>query len=408
MHDVFGDRLRDLRIRAGLTIEALAGASGVSVRAISDTERGRNRAPRARTVAALAAALRLGPGDAAAFAALARAGWDPGVPAGRPRAGELPRRTAEFVGREAELAVLGDRVTTEAPASVTVLHGPPGVGKTALAIRAAELHRHRFPGGALHVDLRGTAPEPAAPGDVQAVLFRALGVPPRRIAADADERAGQLRALLGRRRCLLVLDDAAGEAQVRELLPGAGSVLITSRRPLGGLAAVRRCAVTPLPLADAVALLRTAGAEPGTEEELVAVARLCGHLPLALRLAANRLAGGGTGRLIAELADADRRLTALSTEDTGVEAAFAVSYERLGGPARTLFRRLAWVPTEPFGAADLAGYDPLTAEDLLEELLDSGLLQPEGADRYRMHELIRLYAAGRLRAEEPWHRSHSA
>ncbi|GAB3828234.1 helix-turn-helix domain-containing protein [Dactylosporangium cerinum] len=402
----FGPRLRDLRVRAGLTIEALAEASGVSVRAISDTERGRSRAPQPRTVAALAAGLGLAPADTEAFTELGRSGRETTVTAGRPRSCELPRRSVHFVGRDAELAVIGRRVAAGS-AKVTVLYGPPGVGKTALAIRVAEQHRDRFPDGCYYLDLRGTEPEPVTTGDALTVLLKALGVHSRQVARDEDERAGQLRALLAGRRCLLILDNAGGEAQVRGLLPGGGAncVLVTSRRALGGLEAVRRHPIASLRPEESAALLESVGGGGGTAEATATLAQLCGHLPLALHIAGTRLAGRGSmADLVAELSDANRRLATLSASGSGVEAAFAVSYAQLAGPARTTFRRLAQVPTvsfAPAAAAVLAGCDVFTAEDQLEELLDLGLLQPEGAERYRFHDLIRLFATDRLRTEEP-------
>ncbi|XVV12132.1 tetratricopeptide repeat protein [Actinoplanes sp. CA-131856] len=371
-----------------MTIEGLAEASGVSARAISDMERGRSRTPQSRTVSALAKVL----GDDQDLGELAKAGRET-VTTGRPRMCDLPRRSGHFVGRDGELGAIGAGwadLMVSGPTPVTVVHGPPGVGKTGLAIRAAELHRELFPDGCFYLDLRGTEPDGGATlGEAQTTLLRALGVSTRQIGRGDEERTGQLRSILAHRRCLVILDNAGGEGQVRGLLPGAGggAVVVTSRRVLGGLEAVQRIALMPLNAGDSVELL--GGAGPAVEE----IARLCGHLPLALRIAA-------TLHDRDALTDADRRLAML----TPVESAFAASYAQLPETARTVFRRLAHVPTLSFSAAAaavLAERDPHEAEDVLEELLDLGLLQPEGHDRYRFHDLIRLFARGRLRDEEP-------
>ncbi|MEV4344114.1 helix-turn-helix domain-containing protein [Actinoplanes sp. NPDC049596] len=372
----FGGRLRELRVRRGLTIEGLAEASGVSARAISDMERGRSRAPRPRTVAALSGAL----GGDGTLVELARAGRETSS-AGRPRMCDLPRRSGHFVGRGDELAAIAEHWADVSP--VTVVHGAPGVGKTGLALKVAELHEQRFPDGRFYLDLRGTEPGGGVPvGEAQTMLLRALGVSSRLIARGEPERTGQLRAILAERRCLVILDNAGREAQVRGLM-GATTV-VTSRRVLGGLEAVRRVALAPLSTAEAVELLGEAGSEE--------TARLCGCLPLALRIAATLDDQN-------QLTDPDRRLEVL----TPVENAFDASYRHLPETARTVFRRLAHVPTLSFSAAAaavLAERDLYDAEDVLEELLELGLLQPEGHDRYRFHDLIRLYARARLRAEE--------
>ncbi|MEU7823698.1 helix-turn-helix domain-containing protein [Catellatospora sp. NPDC049133] len=407
----FGERLREIRQSAGMTIEELSAASGVSGRAISDMERGHSRAPQERTLAALTGALGLADPDRAGLVALVRA-ERAGSRVGRPRTGELPRGIGDFVGREQELRELrGHAASGGGRTPVALVHGQPGLGKTALAIRAAEQMRDLFPDGQVYLDLRGTDPEPMGAGEALRRLLRALGVESRGIAEDEQERAGQLRAITRERRCLLVLDNAADEGQVRPLLPGAGAgmVVVTSRRLLGGLAGVLRIGLTPLTPAESAQLLRAVAGRafdqaPGYE--LGAVTRLCGHLPLALRIAGTRLAsrpGWTMGHLAGRLADADRRLANLQVGDLGVAAAFALSYAQLSGPAKVLFRRLAHVPGADFAAAHaavLAEVDTADAEDRLDELTELGLLQHEGCERYRFHDLIRLYAADRLRCEE--------
>ncbi|MDH6466344.1 transcriptional regulator with XRE-family HTH domain/tetratricopeptide (TPR) repeat protein [Micromonospora sp. A200] len=410
----FGQRLREFRQSAGMTIEDLSEASGVSGRAISDMERGHSRAPQERTLAAVADALKLSDGDRAGLVELARSERSESR-VGRPRVGELPRGASDFVGRARELELLHRHALAASvggPTPVAVVHGQPGLGKTAFAVRAAEQLREGFPDGQFYLDLRGTDPVPTPVGEALTRLLRALGVNPRRIADDEQERASQLRAILAERRCLLVLDNAADEGQVRPLLPGlgAGMVVVTSRRLLGGLEGVLRIGLAPLTSGESAALLRAIVGEASdraAEQELRAVVRLCGHLPLALRIAGTRLAsrpGWTMGHLAERLSDADRRLANLSVGDLGVAAAFELSYAQLSNPAKAMFRRLAHVPGVDFAApiaAVLTQVELFDAEDQLAELVDLGLLQPEGFDRYRFHDLIRLFAADRLRGEEP-------
>ncbi|MEV6346319.1 helix-turn-helix domain-containing protein [Actinoplanes sp. NPDC051851] len=409
--DSFGARLRSLRRAAGLTMEQLAEASGVSARAISDMERGHSRAPQARTLTALAQGLGLDPAQLGVLEETAR--QQRSHSAGRPRLCEPPRAIHDFVGRADEL----DQMRRHAlaglgPAPVTVVHGQPGLGKTALAVRLADQLKDRYPDGCYYLDLRGTDAEPVAPGEALLRLLRAMEVGSRRIAESDDERSSQLRAVLSERRCLLVLDNAGSEAQVRPLLPGDGESLavVTSRRVLGGLDGVLRIALQPLAPAESAAMLRAIAvqaADPRAAAQVEAVARLCGHLPLALRIAGNRLAtrpAWTVESLVARLTDADRRLANLSTGDLGVAAAFALSHAQLSVPARGLFRRLAHVPGVDFAApvaAVLTENGPDDAADGLDELVDLGLLQQSGPERYRFHDLIRLFAQERLRIEEP-------
>ncbi|WP_344820088.1 helix-turn-helix domain-containing protein, partial [Actinoplanes cyaneus] len=258
----FGSRLRELRRAAGLTMEQLAETSGVSARAISDMERGHSRTPQARTLSALAGGLGLAPeelGDLADTVREQRA-----RAAGRPRLCALPRTVGDFVGRASELERLHRHALAGlGQAPVALIHGQPGLGKTALAVRLADQLRDRYPDGLLYLDLRGTDAEPMTPGDALLRLLRALEVGSRRIGETDDERSSQLRAVLGERRCLLVLDNAGSEAQVRPLLPAEGRSLavVTSRRVLAGLPGVERIALAPLTPDESATLLRAIAAQ---------------------------------------------------------------------------------------------------------------------------------------------------
>ncbi|MEV5149857.1 tetratricopeptide repeat protein [Streptomyces sp. NPDC052727] len=423
-HEVaFGPLLRSLRRAKSLTIEALAEASGVSERGIGDLERGRRAAPQRRTVAALADGLGLDDADRERLLAAARAGRSPGYsPVG---VRSFPRGIDDFVGRADELAGLealaerpredrapgkGGGVTDDQPV-VVVIHGPPGAGKTTLALRAARRLADRFPDGQLMVDLRGMDDSPPAPAELMVRVLKAFGVPDRDLAKTGPQAHPALyRQVLADRRCLLVLDNARDEAQVRPLLPGSGGtlVLVTSRRMLTGLDDVHRLPLGRLEPAESAAFLTSlvgearATAEPEALEE---VARLCEHLPLALRIAGNWLAtrtGWTVRRLADRLASEERRLDTLSAGDVRVATAFDLSYRQLTPTAARLFRRLSLVPGPDVGAAcaaRLTGQDVYDTEDTLEELVEAGLLG-SAEDRYRLHDLLCLYGRCRLIAED--------
>ncbi|MFG3043031.1 ATP-binding protein [Streptomyces sp. NPDC048330] len=409
----FGAVLRGLRTRGRLTMEELSEASGVSVRAIGDMERGRSRVPQRRTVVALAEGLALADGDREALLAMVRAARPAPASAGT---GALvpPRVVADFTGRGHELARLreaSERARSGDEVAVWVVSGPPGCGKTTLALKAAADLAETFPDGSFVVDLQGVD-GPEGTDEALLKLLKSLGVSDRRLAQeDQQGRAGLLRALLGDRRCLVVLDNARDERQVRGLLPAGGRslVLVTSRRPLTGLEDVDRLALSAMAQDEAVELLRRILGEERADAEADAVARvaeLCGRLPLALRVAANSLtarSGWTVGHLVRRLADEERRLGALAAGDVRVEAAFELSYRQLTHQAARMLRLLSLVPapdmTTAYGAA-LTATDVFEAEDVMEELVEAGLLQATFTGRYRLHDLIRLFGRDRLSREE--------
>ncbi|MFB7511640.1 tetratricopeptide repeat protein [Streptomyces sp. NPDC056144] len=413
----FGPRLRSLRIRAGLSQERLAHAAAVSVRTLADLERGRTRGPQRRTVRALARAMELGTAEeelleSAAARGRPRPGTRTDLTSSAPLA--LPRDAADFTARSQDVAALRGLAATADPAHppVAVVSGSPGLGKTAFAVHAAHLLAADFPDGRFWLDLRGMDPRPVAPGDALARLLRAVGVAERSLPRDLDDRSGLWRSLVAGRRMLLVLDNAVDEGQVRPLLPGTGASLtvVTSRHALAGLEAVHRFELPLLRREEAVELLsRIVGAERVTREAQAArdLADLCGRLPLAIRIAGQRLAARPRerlARLAALLEDEERRLDALQAGDLRVRAAFSMSYRQLDPAARLLLRRgaLATGPYfSPETAALLSGTPLADTRLRLEALCDKGLLQADpAAERYGFHDLLGLFAAERLAAED--------
>jgi DNA-binding SARP family transcriptional activator/tetratricopeptide (TPR) repeat protein len=343
----------------------------------------------------------------------------PVAPATPPPA-QLPPDIADFTGREEHMAWLCAALDPQRAATATavaVVSGKPGIGKSALAVHVAHRLRPEFPDGQLHVDLGGAERQPLPPEDVLDRFLRALGVGGAAIPTEPEERRDLYRSRLADRRVLVVLDNAADEAQVRPLLPGGPgcAVVVTGRARLAGLDGALRLDLDVLDSGQATDLLaRIAGPERVAAEPdaAAAIVALCGHLPLAVRVAGARLAVRGHWRLadLAELlADERHRLDELAIADIEVRAGLALSYQGLDDQGGRLFRRLgllaaptvaAWV------AAAVLDLPLATAQRLLDDLVDAHLIEAAGTDtagqvRYRFHDLVRLYARERADAEEP-------
>jgi tetratricopeptide (TPR) repeat protein/transcriptional regulator with XRE-family HTH domain len=420
---VFARLLRAHRLGALLTQEQLAERAGVSPRTIRELEHGRVRKPRLDSVRLLADALGLAGTTRVEFHTAARsadgaeAAHQPAVPF------LLPPDIADFTGRADVVAQLGallagdpDGVRSTAMV-VAAVAGGGGVGKTALAVHVAHRVRSRFLDGQLYVDLYGAEPSPADPRDVLGRFLRALGVDATAVPEGLDERAELYRSLLADRRVLVVLDNAAGEAQVLPLLPGSPTcgVLVTSRTPLTGLAGVRRFELGVLPAGQATELLgRIVGAERvAAEPQATAeLARLCGWLPLALRVAGARLAARPhwqLTQLVQRLADERQRLDELTHGHLAVRASLEFSYRSLEPAAQLLFGRLGLLAapdTAAWVAAALLDSSIERAQELADRLVDARLLEVARRDaggqaRYRLHDLVRVYARERAEAEDP-------
>lgn len=357
--------------------------------------------------------------DASLMPARAQRGHD-GL--ARPVPAELPSATPGFVGRERELQVLDRMSGTRgegATCPLAVVTGTAGVGKSALATTWAHRAAHGFPDGQLYAPLRGFDAEraPLAPAEALTSMLKALGVAADAIPVDLDDRAALYRSLLADRRVLVLLDNARDSDQVRPLLPGGSQsmVVITSRRRLDGLVVRSGARVLPLetlPTETAVQLIDRAGAPSGSASEPAAtrqLAALCGGLPLALRIAAARLAANPGRRvtdLVHELADERDRLHGLDIDDadTSVRRAFDISYRDLPPTHRATFRLLGLVPGHTFSVhavAALCGTDLATARHRLRVLALAHLVTELEPDRYGMHDLLRLYARDQLSAPAP-------
>ncbi|MGW3994190.1 ATP-binding protein [Amycolatopsis sp. NPDC004772] len=335
---------------------------------------------------------------------------------------QLPPAVRDFAGRDDQLARLDDLLLADEdhPAAMVIsaLDGTAGVGKTALAVQWAHRVEHRFPDGTLFADLRGYGPSaPVRPDLVLASFLHVLGVEEDRMPAELDAQVSVYRSVLAGRRVLIVLDNAGTAEQVRPLLPGSPGcvVLVTSRASLTGLLVAEAASQVTLDLFtpdEARVLLRRilgparVAAEPGAVADLV---EACARLPLALRIAATRIATRrhtSVAEVVADIAGGADRLDVLSSsgdERSAVRSVFDWSYARLPAEHAGVFRRLGLHPGAEFGvpaAAAVAGVDAATAYRVLEALADGHLVESIGGRRYRCHDLLHAYAAHRAERDD--------
>ncbi|TDB85991.1 tetratricopeptide repeat protein [Actinomadura sp. KC216] len=313
----------------------------------------------------------------------------------------LPPDIADFTGRDAELDVL-TRPAAEAggaPARISVITGLAGVGKSALAMRAARMLAHRYPDAQLYLHLRGHDPDrpPMSPHAALAELLPQLGVPARRIPADLEGRVALWRRELCGRRAIVVLDDATGVAQISAITAaGPARFLVTSRRRLGGLPGASYLPLDVLGMDEARALVRGIAGDRLTAGRVDDIVRRCGRLPVALRVA--------TGRAVTSPQDDHLDGAALPEEDEDLaEAAFELSYRALTDDQRTVFRRLGLSPCAEIGtraAAVLSGCPADVVDGAIETLLDHHLVDEHRPGRLRMHDLVRAFARCRAFAED--------
>ena len=342
---------------------------------------------------------------------------------------QLPATPESFTGRAAELAqldrLLRDRETST-PVVISAVSGMGGIGKTALAVHWAHQARDNFRDGELYIDMQGYHPSgrPVTAEAAMCQFLAALGVQTDRLPVTLTEQAGLYRTLMAERRMLVLLDNVRDVEQVRPLLPASPycRVLITSRSRLPGLAVregAQRIALDNLDLRDAVRLLRRTIGTRATEQPgaTAALANLCGLHPLALRIAAERVIGGdgAVADAVAALAGSSDRLSSLAVSDddsAAIRKVFTWSYEGLDDPQRRLFRLLGLHDGPDITVAACAALAGLPEEECARQLavlLDAHLIEAAECDRYRLHDLLRLFAYECLIDEEPaQHRDEAA
>ncbi|MGW3111991.1 AfsR/SARP family transcriptional regulator [Streptomyces sp. NPDC001091] len=338
---------------------------------------------------------------------------EPSAPAAEPPVvrvlpAQLPASVPDFTGRAAFVTELSEVLASASEAegrvmAVSALAGIGGVGKTTLAVHVAHRARAAFPDGQLYVDLQGAGPRPAEPETVLGSFLRALGTADSAVPDSPEERAALYRSVLDGRRVLVLLDNAKDAAQVRPLLPGTEgcAALVTSRVRMVGLAGAHLVDLDVMSPEEALSLFtKIVGEERVAAERKAAldVVAACGFLPLAIRIAASRLAARRTWTtsvLAAKLADERRRLDELQAGDLAVKATFELGYGQLEPAQARAFRLLglAYGPDLSLAAAAaLLDLGPEDTEDLLESLVDTSLLESAAPGRYRFHDLVRLYA----------------
>jgi tetratricopeptide (TPR) repeat protein/transcriptional regulator with XRE-family HTH domain len=340
------------------------------------------------------------------------------------RPAQLPAAPAGFVGRTEELTRIRKALTESDSTDtlrVVAIEGLPGVGKTSTALHGAHMliasETRAYSDGQLYVDLHGHSREagPRRPYDVLEEFLVALGISAGEVPVSDKQRAALYRSLLASREVLIVLDNAASSAQVEPLLPGSAGcgVLVTSRRRLIGLSmriGVVRIVLGVLTPGESTKVLREVIGDSRADAETPALrvlAEECGHLPLALRIAGERVAAHPhrpLGELVEELTAEQRRLDALAMDDAiPVREVFEWSFRDLGDAEARVFQLLALHPganVSVAAVAALAGTPTVQTRRVMETLSDFHLLNAVPGGRYQFHDLLRHYATERVRTTD--------
>ncbi|MFF4588186.1 helix-turn-helix domain-containing protein [Streptomyces sp. NPDC001388] len=399
----FGTRVRDLRVAAGLSMRELGALIHYSKAQISRVEQGLSP-PTTTFAAACDRAFGTGGELARAAAVLAmghrRAQAEPAF--------DLPAGPRRLIGREADVEVLERHllmVDDRRTARMCVLHGMPGVGKTAIALWVAESLHERYPDGCLYLDMQGYSLDNRPLGEDEALdrILRRLGVPGELVPRAMEDRGALLRQKLANRRVLLILDSVSHAHQVARLLPpnGHSAVIITSRQPLTALSGVFHRQIKALDPSSAAELFHWVAQLPPESDErgdpavVVEITRLCCELPLALCIVASRFRDNPVRRLedvAARLADQAVRHRELDDGMRSMTTVFAASCATLSDAQQAMLALVALHPgprVDAYAAGALAGIAPLDAEGRLDELIRSGMLERHSHNAYRLHDLLR-------------------
>ena len=316
---------------------------------------------------------------------------------------QLRAPLGDFVGRELEIDTLINALRRESRACITGISGMGGIGKTELALLVAERLQDDYPDAQFFINLQGTDAHPRSPQEVMAICIRAFLGPEAKLPEDPEQLSHLYRSELSGKRVLLLLDNAADSAQVRALLPPSGcAVLVTSRQSIA-LPGMTPLTLHPLTEEEARQLLLEIAPRAGRAAEQIC--KLCGYLPLALRAAGSLLAitpDLDPADYAMQLQDERSRLERIGTEgvEIDVAASFNLSYERLTPEAARVLRLLSVFPATFDAAAEEVVCADAGHVQLSNLVRRSLVLYDESTKRYRLHDLARLFADGKLSAQE--------
>jgi len=319
---------------------------------------------------------------------------------------QIPPPPSDFTGQEEEIEET--LAHFDKGLFISSIQGLGGIGKTDLAKKLAQILKGKFPDGQIMIDLMGTQ-EPSLPPVEAMRKVVQVYVPVERMPKEEDTIRGLYQSVLSNKHLLLLLDNACNGDQVKPLLPPPNcAVIVTSRQDLSlpGMRTIRLDEMKPEKSIELLKrIVEAKRSIKGVSDHCwKEIARLCGNLPLALRLAGTFLANSrdlSPEDYARSLQDEWSRLERIDkgskgSGEIGVDASLHLSYSRLPPEAASVFRMLSVFPLE---------YDSLAEEiicqdkdhELLSELLRWNLVEyQDESKRYRLHDLVRIFASHKL------------